>query len=1323
MDDIRTKLKKKLKNPFRGSRRGTERVGAEASGERVGPSNSLPRPEPHVGAGGGDNREGSGANAGGRQVRSIDQPQPESIPADGGDGDQQRGETDVIVPSDDLDTATDPGHVPEVPHSDESAPSITAEEKKSNWKSTAYYTARLLLLGVSESASAFGPLKSVAGGLCFILENCEHTMANRRAIESLAPRVKALSESLCAPVSEGDANERERRKTLEQKLEKVLRELGPLAEQGRLVGFFNNVKNADKLGSLVEDIREAVMDYQTSLQRDIYDKSCQLIGDVDRILLNGMHHIADAGHRSGNRQGCLGGTRTDVLLQLEDWLKDEHGQRVFWLNGLAGTGKSTIAQTFAEIAFAEGKLGAGFFCSRDFEGRSNLQAIFPTLAFQLAYQYPPFREQLLQVLRASPDIGRESLCSQLEKAIVGPFKTTHIRTLIIIDALDECKDEEPASAILSVLSRCVDEIPDVKFFITGRPEPRIRSGFRLKSLRPITEVLRLHDVERSSVDSDIKLFFRTRLTDIAKTRSDCNFAENWPDSSAIDILCEKAGGFFIYASTVVKFVASKSVFNPLSVRALSDLLKVPNISTTLRSLHSLLLVPDSEKMADPIRPFHKSFPDFLTDPKRCKDKRFFVKPGVHHTEILLSCLNLMRERLKENICNLDDYAILSEVKDLSVRRKDHIGDALEYACQFWTKHLLEIPGSSPHIEEVHKAINRFFTTHLLCWIEVLALTGNLGIGAHAINDVEQWCDLVYHSVLPLSPSSSWLCKYYSPELSKEVRVIKGLPAEWGICSRTVLFSYYPMTISCWNYTIAVGFQSPSGDITILSIITGSQIAVLSGHTDTVRSVTFSPDGLSLVSGGDDKTVKLWDVQTGGAIKTFYGHTRLVWSVSISANSAMIASGSEDRTICLWDVKTGGCHHIIKQQDFVGQVSFSPIDPQCLISVSGAKVWQWDINGHQIGSAYNGSYIAFSSDGSQIALYYEDTVTVQNSKSRVVVAEFHVATSYARHCCLSPDGKFAAAAANNIIYVWDIASSDPYLVQTFIGHTYPITSLAFSSPSSLISTSYDNSVKFWQISTSTDPVITDPKSTSPTSAIIKSVTLQSKYGIAITSDSNGVVRTWDISTGLCKEYFQTPAKVFHNRDVQLIDGRLIFVWHANNKIHIWDVEKGEHLFIVDGFAHHLEDLRISGDGSKVFYLDAGFIQAYSIQTGEVVGKWEVVDKLTEAEHSPSLGSLTVDGSRIWVYFPHTGYQGWDFEILGSLPVQLDNVLPTKPHPNGTMLLDTSLSRLKNAVTGKIAFQLSGRFSNPVDVQYDGQYLVAGYSCGEVLILDFNHVHLS
>ena len=102
----------------------------------------------------------------------------------------------------------------------------------------------------------------------------------------------------------------------------------------------------------------------------------------------------------------------------------------------------------------------------------------------------------------------------------------------------------------------------------------------------------------------------------------------------------------------------------------------------------------------------------------------------------------MGRRLKKNICNLDGHAVLSEVKDLSAQQKAYIGDALEYACSFWTKHLLEVPGSSSCVEEVQKVIDNFFTTHFLDWIEVLTLTRNLSVGVYAINDVEQWCTLV-----------------------------------------------------------------------------------------------------------------------------------------------------------------------------------------------------------------------------------------------------------------------------------------------------------------------------------------------------------------------------------------------------------------------------------------------------------------------------------------------------------------------------------------------------------------------------------------------------
>jgi len=204
---------------------------------------------------------------------------------------------------------------------------------------------------------------------------------------------------------------------------------------------------------------------------------------------------------------------------------------------------------------------------------------------------------------------------------------------------------------------------------------------------------------------------------------------------------------------------------------------------------------------------------------------------------------------------------------------------------------------------------------------------------------------IYHSALPFTPSSSWLCKCYTTDLSLTVKVVKGLPAEWGICSRTVLLETFTRTLSYWNNTIAIG--SEPGNIIIIDVITGSQTAVLSGHMKEVNSLMFSLDGTSLVSGSDDHTVKLWDIQTGGVVKTFSGHTRLVWSVSISADCTTIASGSGDKTIHLWDIQTGECYHTIKQCDIVNHVSFSPTNPQHLMSICNDKLWQWDTDSHQI----------------------------------------------------------------------------------------------------------------------------------------------------------------------------------------------------------------------------------------------------------------------------------------------------------------------------------------------------------------------------------------
>ena len=572
---------------------------------------------------------------------------------------------------------------------------------------------------------------------------------------------------------------------------------------------------------------------------------------------------------------------------------------------------------------------------------------------------------------------------------------------------------------------------------------------------------------------------------------------------------------------------------------------------------------------------------------------------------------------------------------------------------------------------------------------------------------------IYHYALPFSPVSSWLPKYYSAELSQEVRVVKGTLAEWGTCSRTVSLNGCLQSLACWKNTIAVGLDL--GDISILDAITGSQLAVFSGHTHMVRSLTFSLDGVFLVSGSDDETVKLWDVQTGGVVKTFSAHTHWVWSVSISPNCAIIASGTRDNTICLWNVQAGDCFCVIDAHNCpVTSVSFSPTNPKLLISASHDNtVRQWDINGCQIGSTYEGKGVTFSSDGTHFVSWGDRVATVQNFGSGVIVAELKVSGGSFLCFCFSSNGQLVAGAVDKTIYIWDITGPDPHLIETLTGHTNYVTSLIF--PSSIISASYDKTVKFWKTGvSSTNPARADTTSTTPTPSSIESVSLQVRDGLAISSDWDGVVKTWDILTGLCKASFQTPTKGRTWRDAQLIEGRLIAVWYKKEKIHIWDAEKGELLQTVDAPGSYTGGVRISGDGSKVFGLIEGFIQVWSLWTGEAMGKVEVGDGFY-------IDPLYVDGSRIWAGSKDSPAQGWDFGISGSPPSQLPSTPPDRPHlnPIDCTQWDTGPFMMKDEVTGKVVFQLGGRHAHPRDVQWDGQYLVAGYWSGEVLILDFNH----
>ncbi|KAF9646204.1 WD40 repeat-like protein [Thelephora ganbajun] len=797
---------------------------------------------------------------------------------------------------------------------------------------------------LKEAADGFGPLKAVLRTISAVYADYKETVVIRNKIEDLLSRIVVLE--VYFATLPGSVVERKRRSESICRFGGIERQLRSLSKKHGLQRLADHIQDEEEVPGLLEDLRETISDYQMARQMAMCEQACKLINPAEASVLNNFLRARGAEYRHGGRRGCLKGTRTAVLDEIELWTRDFRKPSVYWLNGLAGTGKSTIAQTIAERVFASGQLGASFFCSRDFEDRRNLDFIFPTLAVQLARKYTEFRSIFVPLVQSDPEIVHESLYNQMRKLIVEPLKESSISTVIVIDALDECKDVEPASAILSVLGQFVSEIPKVKFFLTGRPEPRIRGGFRIPLLAEATDVFVLHEVEPSRVDSDIRLFLRCSLLEIAGRRGGL---DGWPTKEQLKVLCERAAGLFVYAVATVQFVDHRNnnpkkqlerllrlpnstvcegktelkanttldslyastlqeafgndcpeddpkvrsvlgavvlVANPLSPPAIGTLLgyDAEDVLPLLSSIHSLLIL--QEDVDQPVRPFHKSFPDFIVDPARCINRRFHVFPPNHHMELLIGCLNLMDQALEKNMCKLPDAVANSEIPDLCERTQRYISPALQYACKSWYKHLVD--EHTIRTPEITSALHRFLEKKFVFWLEVLSVLGAAREAVDALETAIKWLEAlptvglandclrfvtgflevieesaahVYHSALPLSPQMSMVRKLYGPHANPLTRIVRGLPDSWDPAIATLEYSCMNAAWSPCGRFIAI--SNSRSRTQILDAATLKRLTILESLLVHIREIIFSPDSrlLTVFNDGPEEFIT-WDIQTG-----------------------------------------------------------------------------------------------------------------------------------------------------------------------------------------------------------------------------------------------------------------------------------------------------------------------------------------------------------------------------------------------------------------------------------------------------------------------------
>jgi NACHT domain len=219
---------------------------------------------------------------------------------------------------------------------------------------------------------------------------------------------------------------------------------------------------------------------------------------------------------------------------------------------MAGTGKTTVTETFCSHLNKKGILGASFFCS--VKSRRVITTIFPSIAKTLAGHHPRFRESLVEVLATCSDPVGMNLEDQFRILILGPaemvFNEDEI-IVVVIDALDECEDQE-GTEIMRLLKTILDSKPNVplRFFVTSRPERHIRDAFK----RQHYSSLRLHDIEDHIVQADIVLYLNDRLGRVEALKR--HYGSSWPPPQ-IKIIAQRAGKLFVYASTISKYITNR----------------------------------------------------------------------------------------------------------------------------------------------------------------------------------------------------------------------------------------------------------------------------------------------------------------------------------------------------------------------------------------------------------------------------------------------------------------------------------------------------------------------------------------------------------------------------------------------------------------------------------------------------------------------------------------------------------------------------------------------------------------------------------------------
>ncbi|KAL5639977.1 hypothetical protein ACGC1H_006519 [Rhizoctonia solani] len=998
------------------------------------------------------------------------------------------------------------------------------------------------------------------------------------------------------------------------------------------------------------------------------------------------------------------------------------------MNGMAGTGKTTIASTFCERVERRKLLAASFFCTRTSAECRDVTRIVPTIAYQLARYSIPFQSALYNILGQNPDIGSKNILKQFEQLLKEPLQQVKDampdNLVVVIDALDECDDRNGVELVLDMLFRHAVHVP-LKFLLTSRPEPEIYS--KMATHAQSREVIHLHDIEKSLVQADIELYLKEEL----------GFMSPRPGQTEIEQLVRRAGTLFIYAATLVRYIQCgkrladphkrlrsvlgltpestkkhtqidalyaavlKSALNedeleadeiedirvvlrtvlfaqePISVGTIAELAEIDHPQRVIHALHPLRSVLHQSEETGLVSTLHASFPDFMFSIER--SGIYFYDVAEHSQLLARRCLLVMKDQLRFNICNLtSSFVPDKEVEDIEERIKTNISPILAYACRYWTSHL----ALAPQATALLTLLDEFLCHRLLFWMEVLSLRRELPIGVDGLLKVQQWLahaessspelmycvddarsfltsfavnptsqstPHIYLSSLSLCPHSSTVYQHYGKrargllELKGSLMDAReGAPlAVWNVGSAQVV----SLALSPDGSRVATGCSDNM--VRVLSAHHGtSQLGPLKGHTEAVSSVAFSPDG-GRVASSSDRGIIVWNAYTGTLITGPFRSRQLgfVLSVSFSPDGSLLVSGGLDHTVRVWNAHDGSplFDPLASGLDLVFCTKFSPNGSLIAAPAADYTILLWNsVDGTSFGSMLIGhtgpvQSFAFTPDSNRLVSGSDDkTIRVWNiSDGFLVINPLQGHTSAVRAVEVSHDGTRAVSSGSSTIRLWNI-DDGTLIAGPFYGITASPGSLAFSPDDTRVIYSGRGSI---YVRSMRDGMFLRAPAPLPDDVIIgiNSVACRPDGTHFLTSGRAGALRIWNATDG---SFTTCPnkAEFVHNPFYALSpDGCYIASTHGDTSLHVINMMDGS--LAAGPFGIERSDLSTLGFSRNnraiiMGYLD-GTIKACDLKSGNTtVGSFVAHHKrVSSISESPDC-SLLVSHSdyemaiRVW-----------------------------------------------------------------------------------------------